>query len=65
MHVVFLNLKLIYLASKIQIFLLLTKKNTILAKYLDFENLFLKKLAIELPKYSGINMHTINLEDAK
>ena len=34
----------------------------ILVKYLNFINIFLKELAIKLPKYSGINKYIINLE---
>lgn len=53
---------LIYPARKAQIALLVAKKITILAKYLDFANMFLKKVAPELLKCSDINKHIINLE---
>lgn len=39
---------LIYLAWKAQITLLLTKKDIVLAKYLDFTDVFSKKSAIKL-----------------
>lgn len=35
------------------------------AEYLDYADDFLEKLAIELPKFSDINKHTINLELGK
>lgn len=38
-----------YLAQKAQIILLLIEKVTILTKYLDYINVFLKKSAIKLP----------------
>lgn len=56
---------LMYLAWKAQIILLLTKKLIILAKYLDYTNMFLKQSAIELPKQSDINQNAINLELSK
>ena len=45
-HIIFFNLSLmlIYLAWKIQITLLLTKEAIVINKYLDFKNLFLKKI---------------------
>ena len=33
-----------------------------MAKYSNFKNMFLKKLAIKLSKYSSIDINTINLE---
>lgn len=53
---------MIHLAQKAQITLLVTKKVSILVKYLDFVNLFLKKLVAKLFKYSEINKYSINLE---
>lgn len=52
----------IHLVQKIQIALLLAKKVTIPNEYLDFTNVFSKKLAVELPKRSDINKYVINLE---
>ena len=45
----------IHLAGKAQIALLLAKKVTVLAKYLDFADVFLKESAEVLPEYTGIN----------
>lgn len=48
-HIVYLTAKiLIYLAFAIQIALLIAKNIIILAKYLDFLDIFLKKSAMEL-----------------
>ena len=55
----------IYPARKAQVALLLTKKVTVLAKYLDFADVFLKKLAEILPEYTGINNYAIKPEDGK
>lgn len=55
----------IHPAWKTQITLLLIKKVTIAAKYLDFIDLFLKKLIVELSKYFAITKHLINLELGK
>ena len=52
-------------ARKIQILLFITKKSTVPAKYLDFDDVFLKKLAEMLPKRAGIKKHAIKLEDSK
>ena len=41
---------LIYLIKKIQIVLLITKKNIISTKYLEFANVFLKKSALNSQK---------------
>lgn len=38
---------------------------SILPKYFDFVNMFLKKLAAELLKYLSINNYTIDLEESK
>ena len=52
----------IHLARKIQIALLFVKKVTILTKYLDFANIFLKKLA-EVPlEKTEANKHAIKLK---
>lgn len=40
--------------------MILAKKVTILAKYLDFANIFLKKLDIKLFKYFAIIKHLLN-----
>lgn len=45
--------------------MLITKKIVILAEYLDYTNVFLKDLVIELFKYSDINKHVIDLELGK
>lgn len=42
--------------------MLLADKVTILNKYLNFNNVFLKESATKLPKYSDINKHVIDLE---
>lgn len=55
----------IYQTWKAQIILLVAKKIIIPAKYLDFANIFLEKLAIELFKHSAINKYSINLEPSK
>lgn len=47
-----LDLLWIYIAKKIQILCHLSEKS--LVKHLDFINIFLKKLAIELHKYLSI-----------
>ena len=57
--------KTIHPAWKAEIALLLAKKVTNLAKYADFVNVFLKKLAEVLPKYTKINKHAIKLEESK
>ena len=45
--------------------LLLAKKVTILAKYLDFTHIFLEKLANVPPEQTKVNKHTIKLEKSK
>lgn len=54
-HIPFLSLILIYLAQKAEIALLLEEKITIPAQYSDFADMFLKKLVVEIFKYSNIN----------
>ena len=49
----------IYLIWETQIVLLNLKKVIILAKYLDFTDLFLKKLAKVVPKQIDINKYAI------
>ena len=55
---------IIYAALKTQILLLNIKKvpRSILAKYSNFTNIFLKKLVAKLLKYLRINKYAINLE---
>ena len=55
----------IYLTCKAKIALLLAKKVTVLAKYLDFADVFLKKLAKVLPKQTGVIESTSRLEKRK
>ena len=55
----------IHLVKKVQIVLLLAKKVTILAKYLDFANIFSIKLAKVLPKQTRINKYAIKSVDNK
>ena len=55
----------IYLSKKAQIALLLAKKITVLAKYLDFANVFFKELTKMLLEYTKINEHIIKLVDGK
>ena len=64
-YVAFFSLRLIHLALKTQIVLSLTKKMTILVKYLDFVDIFLKKLTTKLPKYLSINKYTSKLKKSK
>ena len=52
----------IHLACKTQIGLLLTKKVTIPVKYLDSDEIFLKKSAKILPKQTEVSEHVIELE---
>ena len=55
-HVIFLKSKItIYSAKEAQMALLLAEKVTVLAKNLDFANVFLKKLANILFKQTGAN----------
>ena len=55
----------IHLARKAQLALLLTKKVTVPTKYLNFADVFLKKLANVLPKRTKVNEHAIELEEGK
>ena len=55
----------IYLARKTQMALLLAKKVTVLAKYSDFLNVFLEKLANILLEQTGVNEYAIELEKSK
>lgn len=67
-HITFLSLSLkilIHSTWEAQIASLVAKKITILIKYLDFVNLFSKKLAAELFKRSTINKHWTDLELGK
>lgn len=52
----------IYLASKAQIALIITKKIIIPIKYSNLRKVFLKEVVIELFKYFNINEHFIDLE---
>ena len=52
MYIALFTLKIkIYQAKKSQINVLIIKKITILEEFLDFANIFLKKLVKVLPKY--------------
>lgn len=53
---------MMYLAQKTQIVLLIAKNVTVLTKYINFVNVFLKKLAIKLIKHFNINKYEINLK---
>ena len=55
----------IYLARKAHMALLLAKKVTVLAKYLDFANVFLEKSANILLEQTGVNKHAIEVEKGK
>lgn len=66
MYITYLKAKiLISPTKKAQIALLVIKKVTIPAKYLNFIKVFLKKLAVELPKCFFINKYLMNLESDK
>ena len=68
MHVSFLSLRskmTIHPAWEAQIMLLLIKKVTVPAEYLNFADIFSKKSVEVLPERIGINKHTIKLEDSK
>ena len=58
------NMK-IYFIKKAQIAFLIAIKVIILVKYLDYSNIFLKKLARVLSKQTDINKHTNKLKDRK
>lgn len=53
---------LIYLTQKAQIAWLIAKDVIVLTEYLDFLDIFLEKLVVELSKRSDINEYTINLK---
>ena len=55
----------IYLFQQTQIVLLDIKKVISPVKYLDYTNVFFPDFAIELPGYTNINNHFINLIDNK
>ena len=55
----------IYLAREAQMALLLAQKVTVLAKYLDFADIFLKESANVLPEQIGVNEHVIELEKGR
>lgn len=59
------KLMIIYLTQKTQTALLFIKNLTILSKYLDFANIFPKKLAVKLPKRFNIYKYLIKLKLSK
>ena len=62
----FLRLKItIYLPKKAHIALLLAKKVIVLAKYLDFIDVFFQKLANLLLEQTRANKYAIKLEKGK
>lgn len=65
MHIAFFSLSSIYSIEKTQIVLLFTKKVTNLVQYLDFRDVFLNKLAVDLFEYLYIYRYTIKLEKNK
>ena len=66
MHVSALGPKItIFPAKKAQIALLLAKKITILAKYLDFADMFLEELANVVSQQTRLNKHAVKLEKGK
>lgn len=56
---------IIHPAWEAQIALLIVIEVIILAEYLDFTDVFLKKAAAKLLQYSDINKYAINLEPNK
>lgn len=56
---------LIYLTCKAQIVLLVVEKVTIPIKYLDFIDIFSKKLAVKFLEKLKINKYIINLKSNK
>lgn len=56
---------IIYLAKKAQTSLLLVEKIIISIKYLDFADVFLKKLTVVLPKQTKAKKYAIKLEKSK
>ena len=68
LHMSFLSLRskmTIHLAREVQIALLLAKKETVLAEYADFANVFLEKSVAVLSKQTGINKYAIKLVEDK
>ena len=68
LHVSFLSLKsrmTIHLTKKAKITLLIAKKVIVLAKYLDFANVFSKKPANVFSEQIGANEHAVKLEKSK
>lgn len=62
-YIAFLNSKIsIYLAYEAQIALVVAKKVNILIEYLDYFDIFFKKLAAKLHERFDINKHLINLK---
>lgn len=55
----------IHPTQKPQIALILVKKVTVQAKYMDFANIFLKESAELLPGYIEVNKHVIKLKNSK
>lgn len=67
-HIAFLfqNFEItIYSACEVQIILLVIKKIAIPAKYLNYNNIFLKNLMKDLSKHFDINKDSINLIASK
>lgn len=61
MHIAYLEAKMsIYLAQKAQIVLLLVEKNIVLAEYLNYAAVFLKKSVAKLSKQTYINKYLID-----
>lgn len=52
----------IYLSQNTHVTLLIADKVIVLKKYLYYADVFLKKLAIEMHKYLGINKYAIDVE---
>ena len=66
MHINLIILKIIICpACKVKIALLLAKRVTILTKYSDFTNMFVKKSAKVLPNNTKINKHIIKIVKSK
>ena len=55
----------IHIAREAQLALLLTKKVTMLTKYLDLADVFLEKLANVFSEQTGANKYTNKLEEGK
>ena len=66
MHISFLKLrKTIFLARKAQMALLLAKEVIVLAKSLDFADVFLEELPNVFSEQTRVSEHTIKLEESK